>query len=261
MTTTVASSSMCSPAEATASPVPLGCSWIAISTPSGSRSSSRRFGLSTTTILPAPASGRRGHGPQDQRTAAERVQDLGQRGAHAGSFAGGDDDDGGRGHRSHRSIGARSSRPLGSRPMAGHWVLVPRFRFESWLPSCVRPSASMRTYVRAALLGAGTARGRGADRASMTEVLRHFGLRPAGGNHRLLRRWLDELGHLDRPFRRHAARAAPARADRRSRTCSSAGSTYQRAASSSSGSTTRASRRARASSAVRARSGAAGGCR
>jgi hypothetical protein len=25
----------------------------------------------------------------------------------------------------------------------------------------------------------------------MTEVLRHFGLRPAGGNHRLLRRWLD----------------------------------------------------------------------
>jgi hypothetical protein len=26
---------------------------------------------------------------------------------------------------------------------------------------------------------------------SMTEVLRHFGLRPAGGNHRVLRRWLD----------------------------------------------------------------------
>jgi hypothetical protein len=29
---------------------------------------------------------------------------------------------------------------------------------------------------------------------SLTEVLRHFGLRPAGGNHRLLRRWLDEWG-------------------------------------------------------------------
>jgi hypothetical protein len=29
---------------------------------------------------------------------------------------------------------------------------------------------------------------------SMTEVLRHFGLRPAGGNHRLLRRWLDRWG-------------------------------------------------------------------
>jgi hypothetical protein len=29
---------------------------------------------------------------------------------------------------------------------------------------------------------------------SMTEVLRYFGLRPAGGNHRLLRHWLDEWG-------------------------------------------------------------------
>ncbi len=29
---------------------------------------------------------------------------------------------------------------------------------------------------------------------NMTEVLRHFGLRPAGGNHKLLRRWLDEWG-------------------------------------------------------------------
>lgn len=28
----------------------------------------------------------------------------------------------------------------------------------------------------------------------MAEVLRYFGLRPAGGNHRLLRRWLDEWG-------------------------------------------------------------------
>jgi hypothetical protein len=29
---------------------------------------------------------------------------------------------------------------------------------------------------------------------SLTEVLRYFGLRPAGGNHRLLRRWLDLWG-------------------------------------------------------------------
>ncbi|HET6550166.1 MAG TPA: hypothetical protein VFG79_17015, partial [Solirubrobacter sp.] len=29
---------------------------------------------------------------------------------------------------------------------------------------------------------------------TLTAVLRHFGLRPAGGNHRLLRRWLDEWG-------------------------------------------------------------------
>ena len=29
---------------------------------------------------------------------------------------------------------------------------------------------------------------------SLTEVLRHFGLRPAGGNHRLLRSWLDTWG-------------------------------------------------------------------
>jgi len=29
---------------------------------------------------------------------------------------------------------------------------------------------------------------------SLTEILRHFGLRPAGGNHKLLRRWLDEWG-------------------------------------------------------------------
>jgi transposase-like protein len=27
---------------------------------------------------------------------------------------------------------------------------------------------------------------------SMTEVLRHFGLRPAGGNHKLLRRWIEK---------------------------------------------------------------------
>ena len=33
-----------------------GCAWIAISTPSGSASSSRRFGSSTTTTFPAPAS-------------------------------------------------------------------------------------------------------------------------------------------------------------------------------------------------------------
>jgi HNH endonuclease len=30
--------------------------------------------------------------------------------------------------------------------------------------------------------------------SSLSEILRHFRLRPAGGNHRLLRRWLDEWG-------------------------------------------------------------------
>ncbi len=29
---------------------------------------------------------------------------------------------------------------------------------------------------------------------NLTQVLRHFGLRPAGGNHRPLRRWVDEWG-------------------------------------------------------------------
>ncbi len=40
---------------------------------------------------------------------------------------------------------------------------------------------------------------------TMTEVLRHFGLRPAGGNHKLLRRWLETVGYLVRPLRRHTA--------------------------------------------------------
>ena len=78
-TTTVAPASMCEPAAATASPVPFGSSWTATTTPSGRRSSSRRFGLSTTTTLPGAGLERGGHGPQDQRAPAERVQDLGQR--------------------------------------------------------------------------------------------------------------------------------------------------------------------------------------
>ena len=53
---------MCDAAAATASPVPFGSSWIATSTPSGSWSSSRRFGLSTTTTFPAPASRAAGTG-------------------------------------------------------------------------------------------------------------------------------------------------------------------------------------------------------
>ena len=50
------SGSIRSAAERTASPVPLGSSWIATSTSSGSASASARFGPSTTTIRPAPAS-------------------------------------------------------------------------------------------------------------------------------------------------------------------------------------------------------------
>src|SRR3954451_11824538 len=53
---TVSSRPMWSAAERTASPVPLGSSWVATSTPSGSWSASRRCGPSTTTTRPAPAS-------------------------------------------------------------------------------------------------------------------------------------------------------------------------------------------------------------
>ena len=210
---------MCSAAEATASPVPLGCSWIAVSTPSGSQSSSRRFGLSTTIDLAGAGLERRGHGPQDQRTAAERVQDLGQRGAHAGSFAGGDDDDGGRRHRSHRSIELAASRFDGeSSNRPGHWVLVPGIRVRVLAPQSAFRPARMRTYVRATVHGGGTASVVPRAR-TMAEVLRHFGLRPAGGNHRLLRRWLDEWGI---PYDHFTGTPSPCAASRsRSRTSSS----------------------------------------
>jgi hypothetical protein len=42
-------------------------------------------------------------------------------------------------------------------------------------------AAYSESELRAAVAGA----------TSMSEVLRHFGLRPAGGNHRQLRKWLD----------------------------------------------------------------------
>ena len=56
MTTTGASGSMLAAAAATASPVPRGSCWIAVSTPSGRWSASSRFGLSTTITRSAPAS-------------------------------------------------------------------------------------------------------------------------------------------------------------------------------------------------------------
>ena len=117
-----------SPAACTAPPVPLGSGWIATSTPSGSRSSSRRFGLSTTTTFPAPGLLGRGHRPQDQRATAERVQNLRQRGTHARSLAGSDDHDGGRGHRSHRSI--EVSAPRWS-PIYGEWCKGSTADFDS----------------------------------------------------------------------------------------------------------------------------------
>jgi hypothetical protein len=55
-TTTGASGSIFAAAAATASPVPSGCSWIAVSIPSGRCSASSRLGLSTTTTRSAPAS-------------------------------------------------------------------------------------------------------------------------------------------------------------------------------------------------------------
>ena len=54
--------------------------------------------------LPGPGLLGRGYRPQNQRATAQRVQNLGQRGTHARSLAGSDDHDGGRRHRSHRSI-------------------------------------------------------------------------------------------------------------------------------------------------------------
>jgi hypothetical protein len=56
ITTTVAVGSIRAAAAATASPVPFGSCWIAVSTPWGSSSASRFFGLSTTITRPAPAS-------------------------------------------------------------------------------------------------------------------------------------------------------------------------------------------------------------
>ena len=128
---------MCSPAAATASPVPFGCSWIATTTPSGSRSSSRRFGLSTTTTFPAPAScaaatGHRISGrPQSGcRTfgSAERIRVPSP--AAMMTTVGADTVRIVVSASSHDRFGESSNRP-------GRWVLVPVIRVRVLAPQCV----------------------------------------------------------------------------------------------------------------------------
>ena len=68
--------------------------------------------------------------------------------------------------------------------------MVPVIRVRVLAPQSVRPRR-MRTYVRATVHG-GSGRELVPRVTTLTEVLRHFGLRPAGGNYKLLRRWLDE---------------------------------------------------------------------
>jgi hypothetical protein len=63
---------------------------------------------------------------------------------------------------------------------------------------------------------------------SLTEVLRHFGLRPAGGNHRLLRHWLEEWGISTEHFT-GTPHAPPRREPIPLERVLVAGSTYQRA--------------------------------
>ena len=258
---------MCEPAAATASPVPLGSSWTATTTPSGSRSSSRRFGLSTTTTFPAPASSAAATGhrisgrPQSGcRTfgSAERmrvpspaammttvgadtarivVSALGARSSPCGESSNG------------RTLGF-GPRDQGSNPCSPVRAAVR-----------VRPRR-MRTYVRAALHRS-TNCGRSSRSVDVADA-RCCGTSacgPRAATSGMLRRWLDDVGHLDRPLRRHA-RPPPRRASRsRSRTMLVERSTYQPRRSSSGASTTRASSSARASCAGRARSGAGGGWR
>src|SRR4051812_40150772 len=70
-----------------------------------------------------------------------------------------------------------------------------RFRFESWLPSHSVRRGHEHVFVpryTEAELREVVARSK-----SLSEVLRHFDLRPAGGNHKQLRRWLERW---DIPF-------------------------------------------------------------
>ena len=205
---------------------------------------------------PPPA---RRHGPQDQRAAAERVQDLRQRGAHARSFAGGDDDDGGRGHRSHRSIGSRIGRSGGS--SNGRTLgFGPSYLGSNPGPPVRLPFESVRRHANIRSCH-GTrsrpSRGRAADALDDggPAALRAS---PRGRQSPAAAALAGRVGHLDRPFRRHAT--APSASADRAREGARRGSTYQRSQLKQrlydAG-----SRRALASSAGRARSGTAGGWR
>src|SRR4051794_40012490 len=179
---------MCSVAAATAPPVPLGAGCTVTATSSGSQSSSRRFGLSTTTTLPAPASwaavtGQRISGrPQSGcRTlgSAERMRVP----SPAAMMT---------------TVGADTARivvsggryfSMGSGVKAALRTLTPSV--------LVRIQAPQSRFVRARCEHVFVSRYTEAELRevvarsdSLGEVLRHFGLRQAGGNHRLLRKWL-----------------------------------------------------------------------
>ena len=117
---------MCDPAAATAPPVPLGCGLDRELDALGQPVLEPPLRVVDDDDLPRPRLERGGDRPEDQRAAAERVQDLRQGGTHARSFAGGDDDDGGRGHRSHRSIGV---------VIASLWGVVQQVRTLGFGPS------------------------------------------------------------------------------------------------------------------------------
>ena len=206
---------MCSPAAATAPPVPFGSGWTATLDPLGQPVLQPPLRVVDHHDLAGARLLRGRDGPQDQRAPAERVQDLGQRGTHARSLAGGDDDDRGRGHRSHRSIGDRSEPGhWGVVQQAGHWVLVPANQVRILAPqSASSPSERRCEHMFVPrYTEAGTARGRRRASTSLTEVLRHFGSAPGGRQSQAAAALARRVGHLDRALRRHAAAAAP-RAD------------------------------------------------
>src|SRR3954451_15870704 len=199
--TTVLSASMCSAAALTAPPVPLGSGWTANSTVPGRWSSSLRFGLSTTTTLPAPAccaaatghrisgrphSGCRTLGSEERMRVPSPAARMTTVGAGTARIV-------------VSESGGLTLRPaLGSGVKAAQRTLTPLVLVRIQAPQSVAGRGrSVRggcehvfvpRYTEAELREAvATAR-------SMSEVLRRFGLRPAGGNHKHLRRWLDAWG-------------------------------------------------------------------
>ena len=196
---------MCSPAAATASPVPLGCSWIAISTFSGSRSSSRRLGLSTTTTFPAPASSAAATGHRISGRPQSGWRTLGSlermRVPSPAAMM--------------TTVGAGTARIVVSgsaqRAAFGGWCkgstrdFAPRFRFESWLPS-------LRVSVRHGcehMFVPGT-RSRNSARSSPDR--RHergapaFRVATGGRQPQAAAALARRVGHLDRAFRRTRSR-------------------------------------------------------
>jgi hypothetical protein len=106
MTTTVVPATRCSRAAATASPVPQRLLLHDADHALGEVVAQPPRRVVDDDDEPGAGLARGGDGPGDQRAPAQRVEHLGERRAHPGSLAGGEDDDGGSGHVAHRSIGA-----------------------------------------------------------------------------------------------------------------------------------------------------------